>query len=82
MKITSDTLLDMLRDAGRPVTRRELSENLGLSHTESDQQIKPLLLELIREGHVVRNRRAAYGLTENMDLLRGRVSAHADGLPP
>ncbi len=69
----------MLRDAGRPVTRRELSENLGLSHAESDQQIKPLLLELIREGRVVRNRRAAYGLTENMDLLRGRVSAHADG---
>jgi len=79
LKITPDTLLDMLREAGRPVTRRELSENLGLTHAESDQRIKPLLLELIGQGKVVRNRRAAYGLTENMDLVRGRVSAHADG---
>ncbi|MDT8408766.1 MAG: ribonuclease R [Wenzhouxiangellaceae bacterium] len=71
--------MNLLREAGRPITRRELSDSLGLSHAESDEQIKPLLLQLISEGKVVRNRRAAYGLAENMNLVRGRVTAHADG---
>ena len=38
----------MLEKAGRPITRRELSESIGLDHAESDQIVKPLLLELIR----------------------------------
>ena len=79
MKPDIDTLLERLEDAGRPITRRELSDDFGLDHADSDRYLKPLLLELIRQGKVVRNRRAAYGLTENMDLVRGRVSAHADG---
>lgn len=79
MNLKTDDIYQMLNDAGRPVTRRELSENLGLDHAESDRLVKPLLLELIREGKVVRNRRAAYGLAEHMDLVRGRVSAHPDG---
>lgn len=61
------------------MTRRELSEEFGLDHAESDRLVKPLLLELIRQGKVVRNRRAAYGLARHMDLVRGRVSAHPDG---
>ena len=79
MKLDIDTLLKRLKDAGRPITRRELSDDFGLDHASSDRYLKPLLLELIRQGKVVRNRRAAYGLTESMDLVRGRVSAHADG---
>jgi len=79
LPLTTEEIHSMLADAGRPVTRRELSENLGLDHAESDRQIKPLLQELIRQGRVVRNRRAAYGLAEHMDLVRGRISAHADG---
>ncbi|MEX2498194.1 MAG: ribonuclease R [Wenzhouxiangellaceae bacterium] len=74
-----ETILARLEDAGHPITRRELSDDFGLDHAESDRLIKPLLLELIRQGKVVRNRRAAYGLAENMDLIKGRISAHADG---
>lgn len=69
----------MLEKAGRPVTRRELSHEFGLDKDESDRRLKPLLLELIGQGRVVRNRRAAYGLARHMDLVRGRISAHADG---
>ncbi len=74
-----ETILERLEKAGRPITRRELSDEFGLDHADSDRYIKPLLLELIRQGKVVRNRRAAYGLARNMDLVRGRVSAHPDG---
>ena len=38
-----------------------------------------MLQQLIRQGKVIRNRRAAYGLARNMDLVRGRISAHPDG---
>ncbi len=79
MKPSNENVLDLLRSAGRPLTRRLISEHFGLDHEQSDQQIKPILLDLIAQGRVVRNRRAAYGLAEHMDLIRGRVSAHADG---
>jgi len=76
---TTETILARLETAGHPITRRELSDDFGMDHAESDRLIKPLLQELIRQGKVVRNRRAAYGLARNMDLIRGRISAHADG---
>ena len=75
----SETILERLEEAGRPMTRRELSDAFGLDRDESDRLVKPLLQELIRQGKVVRNRRAAYGLARHMDLVRGRVSAHPDG---
>jgi len=79
LSLDLETLHAMLEKAGRPITRRELSESIGLDHAESDQIVKPLLLELIRQGKVVRNRRAAYGLAEHMNLIPGRISAHPDG---
>jgi len=77
--IDADTLRELLKKAGHPVTRRRLSEMLGLDKAESDARLKPVLNELIAAGEVVRNRRAAYGLAVDMDLVRGRISAHADG---
>ncbi|MBS3745568.1 MAG: ribonuclease R, partial [Wenzhouxiangellaceae bacterium] len=79
MQPTLETILARLEEAGHPITRRQLSDDFGLDHAESDRLIKPLLQELIRQGKVVRNRRAAYGLARNMDLIKGRISAHADG---
>jgi ribonuclease R len=77
--IDADTLRELLKKAAHPLTRRRLSEMLGLDKAESDARLKPVLNELIAAGEVVRNRRAAYGLAADMDLVRGRISAHADG---
>lgn len=68
-----------LAAADRPLTRRQLSRIFGLSKEESDRLIKPILVELVSSGEVVRNRRAAYGLARAMDLVAGRISAHPDG---
>jgi len=51
----------------------------GLDKDQSDRFLKPLLVDLINRGEVVRNRRASYGLAREMDLVAGRVSAHPDG---
>jgi ribonuclease R len=77
--INADTLRELLKQAGHPVSRRRLSDMLGLDKAESDARLKPVLNDLIAAGEVVRNRRAAYGLAADMDLVRGRISAHADG---
>jgi len=77
--IDDDQVRELLRDAGRPQTRRRLSDILGLDKEQSDARLKPVLNRLIAAGEVVRNRRAAYGLADDMDLVRGRVSAHPDG---
>jgi len=79
LQLSPETILEQLERTGHPITRRELSDIFGLDHAESDRLVKPLLLELIAQGKVVRNRRAAYGLVRSMDLVRGRISAHADG---
>ncbi|MDR9389565.1 MAG: ribonuclease R [Wenzhouxiangella sp.] len=77
--ITPQTVRDALRHAHRPLTRRALSEHFGLTKAQSDQQLKPILVELTRTGEVIRNRRAAYGLAQEMNLIKGQVSAHPDG---
>ncbi|MEM1082142.1 MAG: ribonuclease R, partial [Pseudomonadota bacterium] len=79
MNITKHDLIELLRDVGTPITRRELSDRLGLDHAASNRFIKPILSDLVKRGDIVRTRRAAYGLVDQMDLIRGRVSAHADG---
>lgn len=77
--VSTEQIRRLLTEASRPVTRRALSESLGLDKAQSDALVKPVLEKLIAAGEVVRNRRAAYGLAADMDLVRGRISAHRDG---
>ncbi|MEN1727291.1 MAG: ribonuclease R [Pseudomonadota bacterium] len=77
--IDAETIRKLLKTAGRPMSRRRLSDHLGLDKAESDRLIKPVLEAMISTGEVVRNRRASYGLAADMDLVRGRISAHMDG---
>src|SRR5690625_7317326 len=65
-----------LEEAGRPVTRRQLSHVFGLDKAQSDQRLSPVLMEMVAAGELVRNRRAAYGFPSQMDLVPGRISAH------
>ncbi len=76
---SADSIRRVLAEHDRPLTRRQLSGIFGLSKEDSDRLIKPILVELVSTGEVVRNRRAAYGLARAMDLVAGRVSAHPDG---
>ncbi len=78
-KISTEDIRRTLAEADRPLTRRQLSGIFGLDKQGSDRIIKPILVDLVQRGEVVRNRRAAYGLAADMDLVAGRISAHADG---
>jgi ribonuclease R len=77
--VTLDDIRRTLAEADHPLSRRRLSSMFDLNKEQSDRFLKPLLVELINKGEVVRNRRASYGLAREMDLVAGRVSAHPDG---
>jgi ribonuclease R len=78
-RIDSRQVRELLENADRPLTRRHMSHAFNLDKEASDQFLKPVLVEMIERGDLVRNRRAAYGLPDQMDLVSGRVSAHPDG---
>jgi ribonuclease R len=77
--ISRERIRRALDDAGRPVTRRQLSHLFKLDKPQSDELLRPVLMEMVASGELVKNRRAAYGLPSQMDLVSGRISAHPDG---
>jgi ribonuclease R len=78
-QITPQQVRDLVAGADRPLTRRQMSDTFGMDKEESDRFLKPVLVAMIERGELFRNRRAAYGLPEQMDLVQGRISAHPDG---
>ncbi|HEY5789302.1 MAG TPA: ribonuclease R, partial [Gammaproteobacteria bacterium] len=71
-------LLELLGELGRPLGERELASLLGMSR-EEQSALGNRLAAMVRDGQLLRDRRGGYGLAERMDLVRGRVSGHADG---
>lgn len=78
-QISASDIRRVLGEANQPLSRRQLSEVFGLSKPQSDQHLKPVLVAMVQTGEVIRNRRGAYGLAQEMNLIKGRISAHPDG---
>ncbi|RAP74811.1 ribonuclease R [Paenibacillus montanisoli] len=79
--VTEQQLLDYMREqAYKPMTYQELDKQLGgEGNAESFRNFLVLLNELENEGKIVRNASDRYGLPERMNLVRGRLQAHAKG---
>ncbi|MDX1593881.1 MAG: ribonuclease R [Gammaproteobacteria bacterium] len=71
-------LLDLLAEFSRPLSPAALTRLLELDADEREG-LDHRLGAMERDGQLVRDRRGAYGLTERMNLVRGRVSAHPNG---
>lgn len=77
--INKETLSTFFKEqARRPLSFREISEQLGLSRPEA-RSLKRVLREMLREGEVVLNRRGMYGPSGDMNLIVGYFEAHRDG---
>jgi ribonuclease R len=59
--------------------RSELAEILGLNTEESEEALRRRLNAMERDGQLVRNRRGAFCLVNERDLIAGRIIAHPDG---
>ncbi|MFD2663224.1 ribonuclease R, partial [Paenibacillus thailandensis] len=78
--ISGQELLDFMREtAYKPMTYSELEQSFGIADAEEFKQFLKLLNELEESGQILRTRNDRYGVPERMNLLRGRVQAHAKG---
>ena len=76
--INREELLEVLKEAGRPVALRELAR--GLKVKEKDKRkLKTVINELLTEGTLVKTKEQLIGLPKKMDLVTGKVSCHRDG---
>lgn len=73
-------LLDFMREtAYKPMTYQELEQHFGIEDAGEFRAFLKLLNELEESGQIVRTRNDRYGIIERMNLVRGRVQAHAKG---
>lgn len=78
--ITQEILLDFMREtAYKPLTYDELVSHFAIEDSTAFTAFEDLLKELEQDGRIVLTRNARYGVPERMDLLRGRLQAHAKG---
>ncbi|GJM05433.1 MAG: ribonuclease R [marine bacterium B5-7] len=74
-----EEILAFLREAGRPLKRKQFAESFVIHDPEIRQALGRRLKAMERDGQLIRNRRGSYGLIEKMDLIKGRVIGHPDG---
>jgi len=74
-----EQIIKDLESAGKPLKRRQIAQFYDLNEPEEREAIRRRLRAMVRDGQLIENRRGAYGLARNMDLVSGRVQAHADG---
>ncbi|GGH35826.1 ribonuclease R [Paenibacillus segetis] len=78
--INETELLSFMREtAYKPMTYQELEEHFQISDAVDFKEFLKLLTRLEQEGQIILTRTQRYGVPERMDLVRGRLQAHAKG---
>lgn len=72
-------ILEFLNDRERPVSFKQLIEELKLSGGDEKEALRRRLSAMVRDGQIMQNRRGAFGLIDKMELIAGRVVGHKDG---
>ncbi len=70
---------DFLHRSEAPRQLAEIARELGITSSAGREALDKRLKAMLRDGEIIRNRRAGYGPLEKMDLVAGRVIGHADG---
>ncbi|RCX18542.1 ribonuclease R [Fontibacillus phaseoli] len=78
--ITETELLAFMREtAYKPMTYQELEEHFQITDAAGFKEFLKLLNQLEQAGKILLTRSNRYGVPERMDLVRGRLQAHAKG---
>lgn len=72
-------IIEVLRQSGRPLSRREIGEVLGLEDPEQLEGLRRRLRAMERDGQLIQNRRRGYVIVDNRELIRGRIVGQTDG---
>lgn len=78
--ITNQDIISLMQDeAYKPMSYKELEKHFRIAGAEEFKDFIKLLNQLEESGHVVRGGNDRYGVPERMNLVRGRLQAHAKG---
>lgn len=75
-----DRLLQFMKEESyKPMTVQELEEVLGIEESNDFKSFVKALVKMEEKALVIRTRSNRYALPEKMNLVRGKLSAHAKG---
>jgi len=78
--ISEKEILSFMQEtAYKPMTYQELEKHFGIGNAEEFKEFLKVLNHLEEEGLILRTRNDRYGVPERMNLLRGKLQAHAKG---
>jgi len=72
-------ILSLLTEQSHPLTFEEIAQILNLQEEQDNEALRRRLRAMERDGQLIRNRKRAYGIVKQMDLIKGRVLGHPDG---
>jgi ribonuclease R len=80
MLVTEQVLLEYMRGkAYKPLTYVEMEKHFQINNADDFREFLKLLNRLEQAGTVIRTRNERYGVPERMNLIRGKLQAHAKG---
>ncbi len=74
-----ELILERLRAAGVPRDMGVIADDLGIRSEQDLEALRRRLRAMCRDGQLMTDRRGRFALVEKLDLVGGRVQAHADG---
>ncbi|WP_010272945.1 ribonuclease R [Paenibacillus senegalensis] len=78
--ITVEEIMELFNDRDyRPMTYNELEEHFQIDNAQDFKSFLKLLNELESEGKIYRTRNQRYALPERLNLVKGKLQAHAKG---
>ncbi len=72
-------ILQVLEDYGRPMSRNQLIDSLGLHEEQKQESLGFRLKAMLRDGQIMQDRRGRFCLMQKINLRRGTVQGHPDG---
>ena len=72
-------ILSTMAEIDEPVSSKRLSKELGLEERHRREALKNRLRAMVRDGQLIVDRHNVYAIASRMELVTGKVIAHADG---
>jgi len=74
-----EAILHFLSEHATLMTSEALASGLGLSDPRDLEALNKRLAAMLRDGQLLQNRRAGYGVAQKLDLIPGTIIANAEG---
>ncbi len=74
-----EALLQFLSDRAQLLTAETMAQELNLTQPRDFEALTKRLAAMLREGQLIQNRRAGYGVASRLDLIPGSIIANAEG---